>query len=74
VVRHAEAPVTTVDISRDLSMLVIGSKDGTAYICDIANKGVVMQKLNFKPAPTQKNMMMRTCIFARDNSIYTLCT
>ena len=42
VVRHAEAPVTSVDISRDMSLLVVGSKDGNAYVCDIANKGTIV--------------------------------
>ena len=55
-------------------MLVIGSKDGTAYITDLTKQGAILQKLNFKPAPNQKNMVMRSCLFARDNSLYTLCT
>ena len=55
-------------------MLVIGSKDGTAYITDLTKQGAILQKLNFKPAPNQKNMIMRSCLFARDNSLYTLCT
>ena len=52
-----------------------GSKDATAYIVDLTSKGgTVIQKLNFKPAPNQKNMIMRSCLFARDNSVYTLAT
>ena len=52
-----------------------GSKDGTAYIMDLTKGGcAIVKKLNFRPAPTQNNMMMRSIIFARDNSLYTLTT
>ena len=40
----------------------------------MTNKGQVLQRLCFKPAPNQRNMIMRACMFARDNSIYTLST
>lgn len=71
-VKVAEGAIQSVDISRDNKLLVAGSKDGTAYIMDMAKKGEVIQKLNFKPAPNQRNMTMRSVLFARDNSLYTL--
>lgn len=70
----ASAPITSVDFSRENKYLVAGSKDGTAYVADLQQKGTVVQKLNFKPAPNLKNMIMRSCLFARDGSIYTLAT
>lgn len=64
----------SVDFSRDNCFLIAGSKDGTAYVADLKQKGAVIQKLSFKPAPNQRNMIMRSCLFARDGSIYTLAT
>lgn len=70
----AEKAIKSLDFTRDQKFLVAGSEDGTAYIFDLTKKGSVVQKLNFKPAPNQKNMSMRACLFARDNSLFTLCT
>ena len=36
---HANGPICSVDISRDNRLVVCGSKDGTAYICDLTKKG-----------------------------------
>ena len=73
-IKVAEGAIQSIDISRDNRLLVAGSKDGTAYVTDLTKKGAIVQKLNFKPAPNQKNMNMRSMIFARDNSLYTLTT
>ena len=48
----AQGAISSVDISRDNRLLIAGSKDATAYIVDLTKNGAVIQKLNFKPAPT----------------------
>ena len=68
----AEQPVSSVDLSRDNKLMVAGSKDGNAYIADMAQGGKVIQKLSFRPAPNLRNMKMQSCLFARDGSIYTM--
>ena len=37
-----ESAIQSVDISRDNRLLVAGSKDGTAYVCDLTKKGAVI--------------------------------
>ena len=72
--KKAEQPVVSVDISRNNKLLVAGSKDGNAYIIDLTKKGEICQKLTFKPAPNQRNMKIQSCLFDKDNTVYTLAT
>ena len=73
-VKIAEGAIQSVGINQREDLLVAGSKDGTAYIMDLTKGCSIVKKLSFKPTPNHKNMMMRSIIFARDNSLYTLAT
>lgn len=67
-------PVTGIDINRDNTIMVVTSKDCFAYMISLKNTPQVIQKLSFKNQPNTKNMLMRSCIIRRDNSVYTLVT
>lgn len=67
----ASMPINCVDINASNSVVVAASKDGFTYILDMKTKQVI-QKLSFRNLPNAKNMVMRSCIIRRDNSIYTL--